>query len=171
MLMRDTVHQIDLGVIISFFKAILRKYLECVETHLKIPGRAARKLTHRLQMMLKKYTTSTGHTMSGKHTCLVPVTYAVSFVFSQLSDNKKTSRHLRATKFILDSLFYVPRWSEGLQQQTQTRRTRNHRPFCRAYCSCKHFSVMVQAFSSHHSCKDFWRCCQVATAVSLVKIM
>ena len=26
MLMRDTMHQIDLGVIISFFKAILRKY-------------------------------------------------------------------------------------------------------------------------------------------------
>ena len=49
MLMRDTMHQIDLGVIISFFKAILRKYLECVETHLNIPGRAARKLTDWMQ--------------------------------------------------------------------------------------------------------------------------
>ena len=59
--------------------------------------------------------------MSGKHTCLLPVTYAVSFVIShvsfvisQLSDKNKTSRHLRATDyrhillvlpFILDNLF------------------------------------------------------------------
>ena len=48
------MHQIDLGVIISFMKAILRKYLECVEIHLNIPGRAAKKLTERLQKMLKK---------------------------------------------------------------------------------------------------------------------
>ena len=54
MYMRDTMHQIDLGVIISFMKAILRKYLECVENHLNIPGRAAKKLTERLQRMLKK---------------------------------------------------------------------------------------------------------------------
>ena len=114
MLMRDTMHQIDLGVIISFFKAILRKYYECVEKQLNIPGKAAKKLTARLQRMLKKYTTSTGHSMSGKHNCLLPVTYAVSSVFSQLSDKNKTSRHLRATDyrhlllvspFILDNLF------------------------------------------------------------------
>jgi len=39
------MHQIDLGVIISFFKAILHKYLMCVETHLNIAGKAAKKLT------------------------------------------------------------------------------------------------------------------------------
>ena len=64
-------------------------------------------------MMLKKYAKE-GHTMSGKHNCLLPVTYAVSSVFSQLSDKNKTSRHLRATDyrhlllvspFILDNLF------------------------------------------------------------------
>ena len=37
-----------------------REYLECVETQLNIPGKSARKLTDRLQRMLKKYTTSTG---------------------------------------------------------------------------------------------------------------
>ena len=112
--MRDTMHQIDLGVIISFFKAILRKYYECVETQLNIPVKAARKLTDRLQRMLKKYAKE-GHTMSGKHNCLLPVTYAVCSVFSQLSDKNKTSRHLRATDyrhlllvspFILDNLFH-----------------------------------------------------------------
>ena len=65
-------------------------------------------------MMLKKYTTSTGHTMSGKHNCLLPVTYGVSFVVLQLLDKNTTSRHLRATDyrhillvlpFILDNLF------------------------------------------------------------------
>jgi len=109
MLMRDTMHQKELGVIISFFKAILRKYLECVETHPNIPGRAARKLTHQLQMMMKKYTTSTGHTMSGKHNCLLPVTYAASFVFLQLLDKNKTFRHLRATvsqALITDTFFW-----------------------------------------------------------------
>ena len=45
MYMRDTMHQIDLGVIISFMKAILRKYLECAENHLNIPGRAVKKIT------------------------------------------------------------------------------------------------------------------------------
>ena len=51
--------------------------------------------------------------MSGKHNCLLPVTYAASFVFLQLLDKNKTSRHLRATDyrhillvspFILDNL-------------------------------------------------------------------
>ena len=45
MYMRYTMHQIDLGVITSFFKAIRRKYVEFVENHLNIPGKAARKLT------------------------------------------------------------------------------------------------------------------------------
>ena len=32
MYMRDPMHQIDNGIIISFLKAILRKYRECVES-------------------------------------------------------------------------------------------------------------------------------------------
>ena len=37
MYMWDTMHQVDLGVIISFFKAILRNCLECVGNILHIP--------------------------------------------------------------------------------------------------------------------------------------
>ena len=49
MYMRDTMHQIDSGVIISFLKAILRKFRECVELPLGIAGAAAKKFTNRLQ--------------------------------------------------------------------------------------------------------------------------
>ncbi len=41
MYMRDTMHQIDSGVIVSFLKAILRKFHKCVEIPLKIVGAAA----------------------------------------------------------------------------------------------------------------------------------
>ena len=54
MLMRDPMHQVDLGVIIHLIKAILRKFRETVETALKIPGRAARRLNERFYMMLAK---------------------------------------------------------------------------------------------------------------------
>ncbi len=43
MYMRDTMHQIDSGVIISFLKAILRNFRECVELPLGIAGSAAKK--------------------------------------------------------------------------------------------------------------------------------
>ena len=114
MYMRDPMHQIDLGVIITFFKAILRKYLECVEKQLMIAGTAAKKLTSRLQLMLKKYNASTGHKMSGKHACLLPLTYGTTTIFAQLASKNKTSRHFRATDyrhlllvvpFLLDTLF------------------------------------------------------------------
>ena len=36
MLMRDPMHQVDLGAIVHLIKAILRKYAECVETALGI---------------------------------------------------------------------------------------------------------------------------------------
>ena len=58
---RDPMHQIDTGVIITFFKAILRKYFECVESFLKQPGLAAAKITSRLRLLLRKHTSSTGH--------------------------------------------------------------------------------------------------------------
>jgi hypothetical protein len=41
MYMRDTMHQIDSGVIISFLEAILRKFRECVEISLGLGAAAA----------------------------------------------------------------------------------------------------------------------------------
>jgi hypothetical protein len=54
MLMRDPMHQIDLGAIIHLIKAILRKFNECVETALDQCGLAAKRLGQRFQLMLAK---------------------------------------------------------------------------------------------------------------------
>jgi hypothetical protein len=54
MLMRDPMHQIDLGAIIHLIKAILRKFNECVETALDQLGLAAKRLGQRFQLMLAK---------------------------------------------------------------------------------------------------------------------
>ena len=54
MLMRDPMHQVDLGAIVHLIKAILRKYLECVETALGIAGRAASRLKERFELMFMK---------------------------------------------------------------------------------------------------------------------
>ncbi len=114
MCMRDTMHQIDSGVIISFLKAILRKFRECVELPLGIAGAAAKKLTRRLQSLLGKQTSVSGHTMHGAHACLVPVNYHTANVFKQLAEKKKAARHTRACDychlllllpFILSNLF------------------------------------------------------------------
>ena len=116
MYMRDTMHQIDSGVIISFLKAILRKFLECVEIPLGIAGAAAKKLTNRLRRLLGKERTASGHLMYGAHACLVPVNYATSNVFKQLQEKQKAARHTRACDyrhlllllpFILSNLFSV----------------------------------------------------------------
>ena len=61
MYMRDPMHQIDNGIIITFLKAILRKYRECVESILDQIGLAATKLTSRLRLLLRNYTNATGH--------------------------------------------------------------------------------------------------------------
>ena len=114
MYMRDTMHQIDSGVIISFLKAILRKFKECVEIPMNIGGAAAKKMTNRLRMLLGKEKTAGGHVMHGAHACLVPVNYATTNVFRQLQDKKKAARHTRACDyrhlllllpFILSNLF------------------------------------------------------------------
>ena len=114
MYMRDTMHQIDSGVIISFLKAILRKSKECVEIPLNIGGAAANKLTKRLRMLLGKGKTASGHVLYGAHACLVPVNYATTNVFRQLQDKKKAARNTRACDyrhlllllpFILSNLF------------------------------------------------------------------
>ena len=115
MYMRDTMHQIDSGVIISFLKAILRKFRECVEIPLGIAGAAAKKLTNRLRRLLGKERTASGHLMYGAHACLVPVNYATSNVFKQLEEKQKAARHTRACDyrhlllllpFILSNLFH-----------------------------------------------------------------
>ena len=112
--MRDTMHQIDSGVIISFLKAILRKFRECVEIPLGIAGAAAKKLTNRLRRLLGKERTASGHLMYGAHACLVPVNYATSNVFKQLEEKQKAARHTRSCDyrhlllllpFILSNLF------------------------------------------------------------------
>ena len=54
MLMRDPMHQIDLGAIIHLIKAILRKFNECVEAALEQYGLAAKRLGKRFRLMLAK---------------------------------------------------------------------------------------------------------------------
>ena len=88
------MHQIDSGVIISFLKAILRKFRECVEISLGIAGAAAKKLTQRLCRLLGKGKIASSHVMHGSHACLVPVNYAATNVFKQLEDKQKSrSQH------------------------------------------------------------------------------
>ena len=99
MYMRDTLHQIDSGVIISFLKAILRKFRECVEIPLGIAGAAAKKLTNRLRRLLGKEKTASGHLLYGAHSCLVPVNFATTNVFKQLEEKQKAARHTRACDY------------------------------------------------------------------------
>ena len=116
MYMRDTMHQIDHGVIISFLKAILRKYLECVETPLRCLGAAAAKLTARLTLLVGKRNSTSGHRWSASHSCLVPITHVTARVFQQLHSKNKHSSKIRAVDFrhlllvlpfVLDNLFSV----------------------------------------------------------------
>ena len=54
MLMRDPMHQIDLGAIVHLIRAILRKFTECVETALDQYCLAAKRLGQRFRLMLAK---------------------------------------------------------------------------------------------------------------------
>ena len=56
MLMRDAMHAIDLGVIITLIRAILRAFLETVELVLDIEGRAVAKLESRFRNILARRT-------------------------------------------------------------------------------------------------------------------
>jgi hypothetical protein len=96
MYMRDPIHQIDSGVIISFLKAILRKFRECVEIPLGLAGEAAKRLTERLRLLLGKRKAASGHLLHGAHACLVPVNYATANVFRQLLDKSRLSFHIHA---------------------------------------------------------------------------
>jgi hypothetical protein len=54
MLMRDPMHQIDLGAIVHLLRAILRKFNECVETTLDVCGLATKWLGQRVRLRLAK---------------------------------------------------------------------------------------------------------------------
>jgi hypothetical protein len=52
MIMRDPMHQVDLGAIVHLLRAILRKFQGCVKTILQAPGLAATKLQKRFNPLL-----------------------------------------------------------------------------------------------------------------------
>jgi hypothetical protein len=54
MLIRDPMHQIDLGAIVHLIRAILRKFQECVEIALDKVGLAAKQLRQRFELVLAK---------------------------------------------------------------------------------------------------------------------
>ena len=62
LLLPDPMHQIDLGVIVRFIMAILRKYWECVLQFLKEgnEGLAAKKLQALLNLVLARRTQQDG---------------------------------------------------------------------------------------------------------------
>jgi hypothetical protein len=60
MLMRDPMHQIDLGAIVHLIRAILRKFHECVEIALDQSGLAAKRLGQRFRLMLAQRNGSDG---------------------------------------------------------------------------------------------------------------
>jgi hypothetical protein len=52
MLMRDPMHQIDLGAIVHLIRAILRKFQECVEIAMDKVGLAAKHIRQCFELML-----------------------------------------------------------------------------------------------------------------------
>ena len=60
MCMRDPMHQIDKGVIVTLLKAILRLYAEQIESVMNNAGSAAKKLTERLIKALGASTDAAG---------------------------------------------------------------------------------------------------------------
>ena len=72
MLMRDPMHQIDLGAIVHLIRAILRKFHECVEIALDQSGLAAKRLGQRLRLMLAQRNGSDSrHVCTLLHTCRI----------------------------------------------------------------------------------------------------
>ena len=52
---------------------------------MNIPGAAADNLTKRLRALLGKEKTASGHLMHGAHACLVPMNYATTNIFREIS--------------------------------------------------------------------------------------
>ncbi len=96
--------QIDSNVILSFLKAILRKFKVCVVIPLYIAGEAADKLIKWLCALLGKEKTASGHLMYGAHACLVPVRYTTTNIFRHSKTCKKQLAEHEPV-FILSNLF------------------------------------------------------------------
>ena len=131
MYMRDTMLQMDHGIIISFLKAVLWKYIECIETPLCCLGAVAAKLTARLTLLVGN--SASGHRLSASYSCLVPITHVTAPVSQQLYSKKKHSskiravvfRHLLQVPFILDNLFSAD-VAEHNQTAGPTERLKDH---------------------------------------------
>jgi hypothetical protein len=127
MYMRDTMHQIDSGVIISFIKAILRKFRECVEIPLGLGTAASKKLTDRLRMLLGKKISASGHLLHGAHACLVPVPmFPRPMFFDSCKTRKKGGRHTRTTDY-RHLLLLLPSILSNLFRDEVGKHNRNYR--------------------------------------------
>ncbi len=105
------MHQVDSGVIISFLKAILQKFRECVEIPFDLAGVAAKKLTNRLCMLLGKEKTASGHLLYGANACLVPDSFL--------------------------STMQQPMYSSSCKRRTKQHETRAPVTTAILYCSCR----------------------------------
>lgn len=134
MLMRDGMHAIDLGIIVTIIRAILRAFLEIVELLLKIEGRAAGKLQTRFQNVLAHTTGPDGQrcnicncftympiyaviclicSFRGIHDCLVPVTPYLGGIFKHLRSQGRLPPRIRAMD-MRHILLILPFLLEGL---------------------------------------------------------
>ena len=146
MYMRDTTYQIDSGVIISFLKAVLQRFM------LIIAGAAAKNWQTDWACFLGKEKTPSDHLMHSAHACLVTVNYATNYVFTQLQENQKSDRHTRTCdyrlllQFILSNLF---------REEVDEHNSR-HRSCCRwgADWRDRCFPAWVHAVLSDYCCSD-----------------
>ena len=98
MFMRDPMHQIDHGVIIFLFRAILWRYAETVEKQLRLPvGTAGRKLTQRLNMVLGKRRGEQGQAMKGIHDTLMHISKRARSAFDEISENLRSTPKLHSS--------------------------------------------------------------------------
>jgi hypothetical protein len=98
MFMRDPMHQIDHGVIIFLFRAILWHYAEAVEKKIRLPvGTAGRKLTQRLNMVLGKRRGEQGQAMKGIHDTLMHISKRARSAFDELSGNLRATPKLHSS--------------------------------------------------------------------------
>ena len=98
MFMRDPMHQIDHGVIIYLFRAILWRYAETVEKQLRLPvGTAGRKLTQRLNMVLGKRRGEQGQAMKGIHDTLMHISKRARSAFDEISENLRSTPKLHSS--------------------------------------------------------------------------
>ncbi len=98
MFMRDPMHQIDHGVIIFLFRAILWRFAETVEEKLGLPaGTAGRKLTQRLNMVLGNRSGEQGQVLKGIHDTLMHISKRARTAFDELSDNIRATPKLHSS--------------------------------------------------------------------------